>query len=191
MVDTHSDQPLARGFLPFRPARGTCEIRGGAANLWYAAAKALGFVVSTLRCTDPLFVGYLTGFCAGAKRLTPPPGRFRRPRQLPDVVFSDLAGLPIGPGAGNYWEDWTTTHVFYCLGSDDSVLTLSETWGDFSVSPPHLLGGGRHAQLVWLIARRGGQPRGDGPSSYGTRRATLGSSHSRGNHAGAHPCSVV
>jgi hypothetical protein len=63
--------------------------------------------------------------------------------------------------------------------------------GSPSDSPPHLLGGGRHAQYVWLIARRAGQPRGDGLLSYGTRRATLGSSHSRGNHAGAHPCSVV
>jgi hypothetical protein len=145
VVDTHSDQPLARGFLPFRPARGTCQIRGGAANLWYAAAKALGFVVSTLRYTDPLFVGYLTEFCAGAKSLTPPPGRFRRPRQLPDVVFSDLAGLPvfldlaglpIGPDAATYWDVWTTTHVFYCLGADDSVLPSSETRGVPLRQPP-------------------------------------------------------
>ena len=129
MVDSHSDQPLARRFLPFRPARGTCEIRGSAANLWYAAAKALGFVVLTLRYTDPLFVGYLTGFCAGAKSLNPPPGRFRRPRQLPEVVFSDLTGLSFGPDSANYWDVWKTTHVFYCLGADDSLLTSSEARG--------------------------------------------------------------
>ena len=117
VVDTHSDQPLARGFLPFRPARGTCEIRGCAANLWYAAAKALGFVVTTLRYPDPIFVGHLTGFSTGAKSLNPPPGRFRRPHQLPTAVFSDLAGLPLIP---EYWDTWTTTHVFYCLGADDS-----------------------------------------------------------------------
>jgi hypothetical protein len=93
VVDTHSN--------PFRPARGTCEIRGSAANLWYAAAKALGFVVTTLRYPDPLFVGHLTGFCARAKSINSPPGRFRWPRQLLAVVFSDLAGLPLGPDSAN------------------------------------------------------------------------------------------
>ena len=112
VVDTHSDQPLARGFLPFRPAPGTCEIRGNAANLWYATAKALGIVVTTLRYPDTLFVGHLTGFCTGAKSLNPSPGCFRRPCQLPTVVFSDLAGLPLCP---KYWDAWMTTHAFYCL----------------------------------------------------------------------------
>ena len=129
LVDTHSDQPLARGFLPFRPARGTCEIRGSAANLWYAAAKALGFVVTTLRYPNPLFVGYLTGFCAGTKSLNPPPGRLQRPHQLADAVFSDLAGLPLGPDSANYWDAWTTPHVFYCLGADCSILSSSEARG--------------------------------------------------------------
>ena len=112
--------------MPFRPARGTCEIRGGAANLWYAAAKALGFVVTTLRYPDPIFVGHLTGFCAGAKSLNTPPGRFRRPRQLPTVVFSDLGGLPLVP---EYWDAWTTTHVFYCLGADDGSPSSPEARG--------------------------------------------------------------
>ena len=183
MVDTHSDQPLARGFLPFRPARGTCEIRGCAANLWYAAAKALGFVVPTLRYPDPIFVGHLTGFCAGAKSLDPPPGCFRRPRQLPTVVFSDLAGIPLVP---EYWDAWTTTHVFYCLRADDSSPSSSEAW-----APPHLLCCGRPAQCAWLIATRAGRLRGVGLLSYSTLQATFGWSHSRGSHAGAHPCSVA
>ena len=101
VADTHSDKPLAQGFLPFWPARGTCEIRGSAANLWYAAAKALGFEVTMLRYPDPLFVAHLTGFCLGTKSLNPPQGRLRRPRQLPDVVFLDFVGLPLGP---KYWD---------------------------------------------------------------------------------------
>ena len=121
VVDTHSD--------PFRPACGTCKIRGSTANLWHASAKALGFVVTTLRYPDPLFVGHLTGFCTRAKSLNSPPGRFRRPHQLPDVVFLDLAGLPLGPDSTNYWDVWKTTHVFYCLGADDSLLTSSKAQG--------------------------------------------------------------
>ena len=77
-------------------------MRGSMTNLWYAATKALRFVVLTLHYTDPLFVGYLTGFCAGAKSLSPPPGCLRRPCLLPDVVFSDLVGLPLGPYSANY-----------------------------------------------------------------------------------------
>ena len=130
VADTHSDQPLTRGFLPFRPARGTCEIRGSVANLRYAAAKALGSGVTTLRYPDPLFVAHLASFCAGAKSLNPPPGHLQRPRQLPDVAFSDLAGLPLGP---KYWDAWTMTHVFYCLGADDSRLSSSVA------QPPPLL----------------------------------------------------
>lgn len=123
MVDPHSDQQLARGFLPYRAQRGTCEIRGGMANLWYAAAKALGFGVLTFRYSDPLFVDRLTSLCEGAKGLVPHPGRLRRPRRLPDVVFSDLASLPLGAEAAEYWGAWTTAHLFYCLGADDSVVT--------------------------------------------------------------------
>jgi hypothetical protein len=136
--------------LPFRPARGTCEIRGWVANLWYAAAKALGFAVTTLRYPDPIFVGHLKVFCAGAKSLNPPPGRFRRPRQLPTVVFSDLASLPLVP---EYWAAWTTTHVFYCLRADEDCRSASPAalgapplpprgWSARSVSLAHSATGG-------------------------------------------------
>ena len=135
MVDPHSDQPLARGFLPFRPTQGTCEIRGSAANLWYAATKALGFVVSTFRYPDPLSVCHLAGFCKGVKSLTPPPGRLRQPHQLPDVVFSDLAGLPLGPDSAKYWDACPTTHVFYCLGADDSISFSSISQGVVPLPP--------------------------------------------------------
>ena len=160
-VDSHSGQPLARGFLPFRPARGTCEIRGGAANRWYAAAKALGFAVHTLRYPDPIFVGHLKVFCAGVKSLNPPPGRFRRPRQLPTVVFSDLASLPLVP---EYWAAWMTTHVFYCLRADEDCSSSSPAapvapppppwgWSARSVSLAHSATGGSTSGewtfLVW------------------------------------------
>ena len=112
-------------------------MRGSMTNLWYAATKALRFVVLTLHYTDPLFVGYLTGFCAGAKSLSPPPGCLQRPCLLPDVVFLDLAGLPLGPYSANYWDAWMTTHVFYCLGADDSILLSSKDRGDpLSRVPP-------------------------------------------------------
>ncbi len=73
VADPHSDQPLARGFLPFWSIRGTCEIRGSTANLWYAAAKALVFAVLTVCYPNPLFVGHLSGLCTGAKSLGPHP----------------------------------------------------------------------------------------------------------------------
>ncbi len=68
MVDIHSDQPLARGFLPYHWIQGICEIRGGAANLlWYAVVKALGSAVLTSRDPDPLFAAHLLGLCMGAR----------------------------------------------------------------------------------------------------------------------------
>ena len=62
VTDHHSDQQLTHGFLPFRHRRGSCEIRGRGANLWYAAAKALGFDVATIRCPDSAFVAQLSSF---------------------------------------------------------------------------------------------------------------------------------
>ncbi len=56
------------------------------------------------------------------KGLASLPRRLRRPKRLPDVVFSDINSLPLGADAVEYWDSWTTTHLFYCLGSDDSVV---------------------------------------------------------------------
>ncbi len=122
VADPHSDLLLARGFLPYRPPRGTCEVRGRVANLWYAAAKALGFKVLSIRCPDTLFVGHVQGLGMGVKVLASLPQRLRRPRRLPDVVFSDVGSIPLGADVVEYWAAWTTTHLFYCLGSDDSVI---------------------------------------------------------------------
>ena len=121
VVDPHSDLLLARGFLPYRRPRGSCEVRGRSANLWYAAAKALGFEVSSMRCPDPLFVEHGRGLGLEVKSLAALPRRLRRPCRLPDVVFSDVESIPLGADAVEYWGAWTTTHLFYCLGSDDSV----------------------------------------------------------------------
>jgi hypothetical protein len=60
-VDPHLDLLLARGFLPYRRPRGLCKVRGHLANLWYAAAKALEFNVTWIRCPDPLFLGSIKG----------------------------------------------------------------------------------------------------------------------------------
>ena len=91
----------------------------------------------TLRYPNPFFVGHLAGFCEGAKSLKPPPGRLRWPHQLPDVMFSDLTGLPLGLDSAKYWDAWTTTHVFYCLGVDGCISSSSVAQG---VVPPPPLG---------------------------------------------------
>jgi hypothetical protein len=137
VADPYSDQPLAQGFLPFWSIRGTCEIRGSTTNLWYAAAKALGFAVLTVRYLDSLFVGHLSGLCAGAKSLGPHPGRLPRLRRLPDIMFLDLAGLPLGPDSTKYWGAWTTMHLFYCLETNNSMASLSnDRGGSLLWAPP-------------------------------------------------------
>ena len=39
----HCDLPLLNGYFPYRPPRGTCEVRGASPNLWLAVVPALGF----------------------------------------------------------------------------------------------------------------------------------------------------
>jgi hypothetical protein len=77
VADPHSDLLLARGFLPYRRPRGSCEVRGRSANLWYAAAKALGFEVSSMRCPDPLFVDHVRGLGMAVKSLASLPQRLQ------------------------------------------------------------------------------------------------------------------
>jgi hypothetical protein len=77
----------------------------------------------------------------GGKGLVPHSGCLHRPRRLPDIVFSDLASLPIGPETAKYWGAWTTTLLFYCLGANNSVVTptrVSNEQGSplFWVPPP-------------------------------------------------------
>ena len=114
VADPHSDLLLARGFLPYWPPRGTCEVRGRVANLWYAAAKALGFEALSIRCPDSLFVGHVQGMGMEIKGLVSLPRRLRRPKRLPDVVFSDVGSLPLEADAVKYWDAWTTSHLFCC-----------------------------------------------------------------------------
>jgi len=120
VADPHSDQQLARGFLPYRHQRGISEVRGNLANLWYATTRALGFKVGTIPCPDPLFVRQMSTLCPGAKGLEAHPGRLWRPKHLPDVVFLDLTSFPLGLDSSNYWQTWWAPHLFYCSGANDS-----------------------------------------------------------------------
>jgi len=136
MVDHHSEQQLARGFLPYRHRRGCCEVRGGLANLWYAAARALGFDIGTIRCPDPLLVRQVSALCPGVKSLAPLPGRLRPPQHLPDIVFSDLGSIPLGPDSGEYWGAWLTPHLFFVEGTDNGVAAAAGPGVRVSPAPP-------------------------------------------------------
>ena len=121
--DSHSDQLLVRGFLPYRPSRGTCEVRGAGPNLWFAVAKALGFMVTSIRCPYLPFVDLVVRrFCPGVSALLAAPQRFD---SLPELVLLDAESLPSGPEVHRYWDRWLTTHVFYTGGQDaDSGLGM-------------------------------------------------------------------
>ena len=136
MVDHHSEQQLARGFLPYRRRRGCCEVRGGSANLWYAAARALGFEIGTIRCPDQLLVRQVSTLCPGVKSLVPLPGRLRPPPHLPDIVFCDLGSFPLGPDSGEYWGAWLTPHLFFFHGTDDDEATAVEPGSRVPPAPP-------------------------------------------------------
>ena len=87
----HCDLPVLNGYLPYRPPRGTCKIRGASPNLWFAVVPALGFWISSIRFPDGLFVDLCGAVCPGALILAATPHRCNR---LPDVVFLDLLLLP-------------------------------------------------------------------------------------------------
>jgi hypothetical protein len=138
-VDPHSDLLLACGFLPYPRPRGSWEVRGCLATLWYAAAKALGFNVTLIRCPDPLFLASIKGLGVQAKSLASLPQRLRRPHSLPDVVFSDVTSILLGSDAVEYWGTWTTPHLFYCFGSDNSVASWGSAHhpsGKAAITPP-------------------------------------------------------
>ena len=124
-MDHHSEQQLARGFLPYRHRQGCCEVRGGLANLWHAAARALGFEIGNIRCPDPLLVRQVSTLCPGVKSLAPLPWRLRPPQHLLDTVFSDLGSIPLSPDLGEYWGAWPTPHLFFLDGTDDGVAAAA------------------------------------------------------------------
>ena len=157
--DHHLDQLLVRGFLKFRPPWGCCEVRGAGPNLWFAAAGALGFRVTTIRCAYPPFVDLIGLFCGGPWSLSPWP---RQCNLLPDVVFLDLGALPWGPGSDKYWERWWTPHIFYCQGADNDLVktragapppTCPTGWTLCSIALSHCVAGGatsgRWTMVVW------------------------------------------
>ncbi len=84
-------------------------------------AKALGFKVEMIHCPDGIFVHQVSSLCPGIKALAPLPGRLRQPTRLPDIVFSDALSFPTGPDATEYWTSWSTPHLFYDLGAENSI----------------------------------------------------------------------
>ena len=120
VLDAHCDLPLIHGYLPFRPSRGTCEIRSSSPNLWFTVARALGFWVTSLRCQSPLFASMILPFCPRAMVLAATP---RHCNTLPDVVFTDVLSLPLGDRS--YWSQWATPHVFFASMGDSNL----EEWG--------------------------------------------------------------
>ena len=120
MPDAHCDLPLLHGYLPFRPSRGTCEIRSSSPNLWFTVARVLGFRVTSLRCQSPHFASMILPFCPRAAVLAATP---RRCNTLPDVVFTDVLSLPWGDSS--YWSQWASPHVFFASMGDTDL----EEWG--------------------------------------------------------------
>ncbi len=112
----HCDFPLLNGYLPYRPTKGTCEIRGASPNLWFAVVPALGFRILSIRFPDGPFVDLCGAICPGALILAATP---RRCNRLPDVVFLDLLSLPsVSRLATTYWRAWAVPHVFFVWGGD-------------------------------------------------------------------------
>ena len=84
-------------------------------------------------------VGHMKGLGVHTKSLVSLPRRLHRPSCLPDVVFSDVASIPLGPDSVEYWGAWTTPHLFYCLGGDDSVAlggSAHHPSGNTAITPP-------------------------------------------------------
>ncbi len=77
--------------------------------------------------------------------MEPLPGWLCLPQHLPDIVFSDLADIPLGTDSGDYWGAWLTPRLFFCNGTDDSVATVA---GPAAVMPRLPLRGGLPARSV-------------------------------------------
>ncbi len=68
--------------------------------------------------------------------MAPLPGRLRPPKHLPDIVFSDLLGIPLGPDSREYWGVWRTPHLFYYAGTDDSLASDENAAARVPPAPP-------------------------------------------------------
>jgi len=78
--------------------------------------------------------------------LVPLPGRLLPPQHLPDIVFSDLGSIPLGPDSGEYWGAWLTHHLFFFDGTDDGVAAAVGPGVRVSLAPPQ----GSTSRLVCL-----------------------------------------
>jgi hypothetical protein len=145
----HCDLPLLHGYLPYRPSRGTYEIRSSSPNLWFTVAGALGFRVTSLRCHSPHFADTVSPFCPQAALLVATP---RRCNTLPDVIFSDVLSLPWGDLY--HWEQWATPHVFFVSAGDTDL----EEWGGRIPfrSNPRLLSGWTASSVTLTHCEAGG-----------------------------------
>ncbi len=38
-----------------------------------------------------------------------------------NLVFTDLAGIPLSPNSVEYWRAWGTSHLFFCHGVDNNL----------------------------------------------------------------------
>ena len=162
----HCDLPLLNGYFPFRPPRGTCEVRGASPNLWLVVVPALGFRIASLRFPDGPFVDLCGAVCPGASIIA---ATLRRCNRLTDLVFLDLLSLPsVSRLATSYWRVWTVPHVFLS-GGGTRTRPLREVGAGLPRSPPGPHQAGRSGRLGSRTARQAGQPRAVGGWWYGTR----------------------
>ena len=92
--------------------------------------------LGTIRCPDPLLVRQVLTLCPGVKSLVPYPGWLSPPQHLPDIVFSDLGSIPLGPDSGDYWGAWLMPHLFFLDGTDDGVVAAAGPGARVSPAPP-------------------------------------------------------
>lgn len=140
----HAQLGLIQGFLPRRPTRGRCEIRGLRANLWGPVARALGFEVAQSRYRSTLLHDWLDAAGITPTRLSL--DRFRVDERVPDVLFCDLDTLPASSSLA-YWRDWAIPHVFF---SPAAPPAAPNGWSFKAVDYSHSSLGGSTTATTWL-----------------------------------------
>ena len=85
-------------------------------NLWYAAARALGFDIGTICCPDPLLVRQVSALCPGVKSLAPLLGRLRPHFVPPRHRFFRPREHSLGSGLGGILESLAHAPPVLCRG---------------------------------------------------------------------------